>query len=767
MADTQPFQSKTLYDSLSTFESGINSDPNPLLLPKNTLAWSRNASLRGGFIKQRPPYFNRQIIFPSEDVRVTIQLGNFQGAGYLRPDFGPQQLVAQINGRLFSFTLGTNNIFTAAEITVPGDPNDSTSPQVWMNQAEKWLIITDGSSKLPIFYDGISSRRSFGPSVKLGEVASSVPANFPSPRVIGEIIQVTTLAPWTAGFNFPVIFNGAFYQPVASTTAAAEYEVVLTTVTHAVGQAGTTIPTGSNLVVKALTAGQITNVGVIGSFTCRTNWEYFIDLSTPYVGSTGDVLSLVSTPVSSCVILPVANYQWTVTAIITPTRINVQRIFADSVLATIAVGQTISGQGANQPEVILGTTVANFVLPAIGGTATVKINKLFPGPDGTLAWIGTAQFSVVAVPPPAVTTVVSLINISDTANAGAAVPTGNPGGDIFSVPELPAGRMGAYGLGHQTMSLVDGISFIYGDAVGGPSGTPAYNYRDSVLKTTENSYLFGTFINDFSGSGSFRIPNSGELITSMRFATVLDASYGQGPLQVGTPNSIFTCAVPPVRADWAKLENPILTETLIGRGPLAQNSTISVNSDVFFRTMDGVGSMVFGRREFLTWGNVPLSSEVNRVLLQDDKALLGFGSATTFDNRYFIAAHPVASVHGTSHLETPTINFDPLSSIRGKAPSIWESDWDSINAFQYITGIFASTERCLVFALNAGVIEIDEILPEITTEIADNGTTPITFELESASLFNKDVKPPEILISLRDAEIAVGNLQGLVTFSSS
>ena len=31
-----------------------------------------------------------------------------------------------------------------------------------MFQAEKWLIVTDGTQSLPIFFDGVSSRRSIG-----------------------------------------------------------------------------------------------------------------------------------------------------------------------------------------------------------------------------------------------------------------------------------------------------------------------------------------------------------------------------------------------------------------------------------------------------------------------------------------------------------------------------------------------------------------------------------------------------------------------------
>jgi hypothetical protein len=258
----------------------------------------------------------------------------------------------------------------------------------------------------------------------------------------------------------------------------------------------------------------------------------------------------------------------------------------------------------------------------------------------------------------------------------------------------------------------------------------------------------------------------------MRFAAVLDSAYGQGPLQVGTSSTIFTCAVPPVRNDWVKLENPILTETLIGRGPLAQNSTINVNSDVFFRTTDGLGSMIFGRRDFLTWGNVPISNEMNRTLAQDDRALLSVASAVTFDNRFFHTASPKASSRGTYHPALLDLNFDPLSSLRGKAPSIWESLWTGINTLQIINGIFGTTDRCFIFTFNQAqeTIELYELIPEllpgVTGNTYDNSNIPITWEFESAALFNASVKPREQLVSLRDGEFGVSNVVGTVRIAA-
>lgn len=751
MAETKPFRSLTLYDQVSLFPDGINSDVNPLLLPRTTLAWSINASVRGGYVKQRPPFINQTLTFPTTDIESGFSSGKFQGAGYLRPDFGSQQLVAQVSGRLFALTPNATG-FDVAEVTIPGDPNDPNVTQVWMNQAEKWLIITDGTTALPIFYDGVSSRRSAGPSITLGKVTAvsdSTPA-------VGQTIEFTLLAPWTRPFGETVLFNGEFWQTIGS-TATPSYEAILTNLT---ATPATTVVTGTDIVVKP-------QVLALTLSTVVVTWGN--NLTVPVSTTNGFMVgqAIIIQPPGTLNSCGISHGNFSVASIDTvggtvtfapvidsgcPPGVGTQTIFANKQVTTTGIA----------PDVVVATVGANFTVPAQGANVTAQLVAPYSGPANQAVWIGSDQWTITSAGSSGGALSLFMKSISATTTIPAIVPPDYP--LILSVPELPAGRMGAYGIGHQAMSLLDGTSFLYGDTVGGPSGSATYSFRDAVLKTTENTFQ--------AGGGSFRIPNTGEIITSMRFAAVLDAAYGQGPLQVGTSVSIFTCAVPTDRQTWVALENPILTETLIGRGPLAQNSTIPVNSDTFFRTTDGLGSMIFGRRDFVTWGNTPISAEVSRVTSRDDRTLLNYGSSVTFDNRFLGAASPTTAPRGISHQSILDMNFDPVSSLRGKAPSIWESQWTGLNVLQIINGLFNSNDRCFAFTYNTTLnkIELYEIMTELlqgqSGNTYDNTTTPITWELETASLFNRDVKPSEVLCGLRDGEFAVGNLIGTVRFQT-
>ena len=726
-----------LYDALSTSEGGINSLLSPQLLDRNTLAWSVNATIRGGYIQPRPPLLQQTVTYPSDAVRAAVESGYFQGASYYRPDYGSQQIVAQFSGRLFTFTPDSTSSWTCAEITLAGDPNSATATQVWMNQAEKWLIITDGTEKLPLFWDGSTLRRSYGPSVVLATTKAI--GTFPSPRVIGEIITVELTSAYTGPYNVPVLFNGEFYQPIpgGGGGGGTEYSAILENLSDT---PGSMIPSGSQIVSNA-------NLGIMVSHSSYhtlpgSGATLFVDIevNVPVPPSVQTGSLFIGSQLFGRTSLDASSTQLTLRAFTT----SPPPISDGSIVAA-------SNTGAF-PTVVVAVTGEDATVPAVNSSVTVPLSSAYTGAAGTLVWIADKQYRITGGSSPTPGTSLNLINLSDTSDAGGAIPAEN----ILSVPELPAGRMGAYGLGHQCMCLTDGISFLYGDTVGGPSGTQANNYRDAVLKTTENDFL--------DSRGSFKLPTSGETIQSMTFTAILDAAYGQGPLQIGTQSTIFTCAVPTNAADWAALENPIVTETLIGKGPLAQNSTLLANSDTLFRTTEGIGSLVYARREFITnWGNTPISSEMYRALSRDTVSLLSVASAVTFDNRFLHTNRPITGPNGTYHQGTVALNFDPVSSLKSKSASVWESLWTGTNTLQYLFGTFNNSDRCLLFAYDqvSGANQLWEQLKSETSQYQDNGDTDIEWSFETACIFkpqNRDNTLP--IVRLWNGRMHVSNVVG-------
>lgn len=585
-AETSPqFQSKTIVDGIFDLKNGINSGVAPLLLDRETLAFGTNGTVRGTFLKPRPPFQKIALNWPDQATQQAFEAGLFQAGAYYKPDSGSESLMAAVAGKLYKFLIGATTAQVTDE-TIPGDPNPATNVQAWMWQAEKWLIWMDGVSK-PVFFDQTAS-----PTSRRSNYQSHVPF-------------ATTV---TSDFTVPAL-NATVPFDVADAT---------------------------NIVV-------------------------------------GDVLTL-----------------------------------------------RYAGQ---------------YTVTAIAGATLTVIYSTRGAPPGT------------------------------PVKAAAAVPVSW----YHLGTELPPGRMGAYGLFRNWLSLVDGKQFLASDASGGSSGTVANNFRDAVLQITENTYL--------TGGGNFAVPGSIGDIRAMIFTATLDKSLGQGPVAVLTPNTVFSCDAPTDRATWQTVTNPIVTESLIGNGGLGQNSTIEWNGDTLFRSIDGIRSLLLARRDFDTWGNVPISREVDRIMLMDDRSLLAYGSAIIFDNRMLMTAVPKASTQGVFHQAIIPLNADPISSLTGKSSSVYDPIWTGLNVLQLIKGQFSGVERAFAFCLNTTLnkIELYEILttpPETTSPVFqsaskfDNGNVPILWTAESAVLLRvlKD-KGQFDFCRLIDGELSVDSVVGQATIS--
>lgn len=576
----KPFTADTVEDSFAGFEAGMNSGDAPMRLPKNQLAFSTNGTVRGGYLTHRPPFSIQSLDFGGDaNLKNNFVSGLFQGSCYYKPDSGSESLIASVSGRLFQLT-PSGGVWIVKDISIPGDLNDASVTQAWLWQAEKWIIVTDGTTALPIFFDGTSSRRSIG---------NTIP-------------YLTILTP----FNVPA--NGA--NTIALTLSAAP----------------------------------------------APQWP----VGTPITGLFGE-----------------------------------------------------------------------YEVQSLAGT--------------TLVLKRTSSL---------------IVNTGDPIAANAMI-----------YPELPAGRMGAYGMGRVWMSLIDGKQFVAGDIVGGPSGTVANNNRDAVLRVSENTYL--------AGGGYFTTPGAWGDIRAMIFASTLDVSLGQGPLQVMTPTRCFSCQAPTDRMTWATITNPILTESLISNGSESHYGTVNANGDILFRAVDGIRSLILGRRDFATWGNVPISSEMDRVLSLDAQELLRYSSAIVFDNRMIMTCGPFPQVgHGVFHTGLIALNFDPVSNLRGKAPSIYDGLWTGINTLQLVVGRFSATERAFAFTYNLGLkqIELYEILttskdvfstvewPD-SADVYDNSNRPIVWTGESPVMFKAAQGQGQNFHRLLEGEVIVDNLVGTVDFS--
>lgn len=312
--------------------------------------------------------------------------------------------------------------------------------------------------------------------------------------------------------------------------------------------------------------------------------------------------------------------------------------------------------------------------------------------------------------------------------------------------EVPTGNVMCYAQGRLAVALPDRHTFRIGDLLFG-DGT-----YESVLRFTENNFLNegGDFVARVFGAPS----NLGN-ITSMVAAAMPDTSLGQGPLLVGTPFSVFTVQLPYDRTTWKNLSYPIQTVVPMN-GPLGQDSTILVNTDVWYRAIDGIRSYISARREMGTsWGNSPMSAEVWDTLAYDTESLLEYGSSVHFDNRIIHTISPVKTDHGVYHRGLVSIDLTGVSTIRSKTAPAWDGVWTGLQVLKILKGLVDKTERCFIYALSGDdEIELWELMPD---EKFDNGSDLIYW---SAELPSYDCQDGDKLKRLETGRIVLENVTG-------
>jgi hypothetical protein len=166
-----------------------------------------------------------------------------------------------------------------------------------------------------------------------------------------------------------------------------------------------------------------------------------------------------------------------------------------------------------------------------------------------------------------------------------------------------------------------------------------------------------------------------------------------------------------------------------------------------------------------------MSLEVDPTFNDDSEDLLPWASSINFDNRFLVTAGTVLGPHGPYFTKIIPLNFDPVSSLAGKAPSIYDARyWTGLNVYSLLTGRFQGVTRAFAFNYNAieDKLELYEILADYDGQtnppIYDNRTSPVTWEFESGSLFYEHDPRKSQWKRLINGELMIDELRGQVDF---
>lgn len=328
-----------------------------------------------------------------------------------------------------------------------------------------------------------------------------------------------------------------------------------------------------------------------------------------------------------------------------------------------------------------------------------------------------------------------------------------PPGPLQLNVSIPVGDIMAYGNGR--LWVANRNQLFAGDLAG--------SYAGSEVRFSETQYL--------NGGGSFSFDSE---ITGLAFLPGSDTSTGQGDLIVFTKNEIAAIRSNIFNRDTWQATPGMQRKMFIGGGCVSADCMIVTNNDVYFRSLEGIRSLV-QTVQFSKSANVTLvdSVEADRVINYDTERWTKFSTAAYFDYRALYACTPkIQKVNGSS--SSYNIVFTKLVSqdfnpgvYEGNYPPIYDGEWTGLQVCKFVVGSFNNTQRA--FALVCGS-DGNNALYEITTDDysdtvpdGNGGTTslPISCEVECRRMA---FQSPDEIKELVRADISFSDIYGSVSW---
>ena len=306
-----------------------------------------------------------------------------------------------------------------------------------------------------------------------------------------------------------------------------------------------------------------------------------------------------------------------------------------------------------------------------------------------------------------------------------------------------------------------GRVFAAGDMLGGTYGTTYYNFRDSILKVTENPLVLG-------GDG-FQLPANAGTISALFYNANLNQQLGQGQLLISTRTMVFAFQVPVNRQDWIGANNqnqPLNAVIQIGNGVVGERSVTLANGDVFYQSLEpSIRSLFASVRYFQQWGNIEISNNEQRILNFVDRSLLKLSWGIVFDNRLLMSSLPVQKPSGVVHQALIPMDFLPMSQFAAaQNPNpVWEGMHEGLDFFQGWVGDYGGLPRAwgLILSRVDGTIQIYELTSYLRSDINPTNEDRVTWIIEFPSfIFKQDW----YMKKLESAELWVDRLYGKVDF---
>lgn len=782
-------------DSLKT--PTVASPLNPNGLTRSQLHWLINATVRDGSISPRDGWANRGVVVGPGSL--PSLLGQpFQGEFTYAPSTGNPYKICVIGGHVIkvdpTFATAPIDLSAIYGLTFPAPLAD----KCYFEQANSFLIIQSGDynpqtglGTLPLFWNGTTLSQSNGLTGITEDWLQPVQYGFTplNSAFVVPAVNSTVQFPINAAYMGLLSANLQLYSQAANTQElVGVFQVTATTIIAGInyitvktislsgsarGMAGAVIVTPCVLESYYQSGGN----SISYSNNTTSAWGQVTTANpsvVPPAGSTGTITFDGSgNPPTSGDIYTIYDSYLTPVAVVQVTNVTGQVVSVTYIFTATdtesLIGQVIQGQ----PNVVPSQNVP--FTPVVGSSFTLVTSGRYGGAVNDIVFLnGTTMVSPNLMKNFQLGTY-QVTTINADSIVLEALQNSTPGQPVLYdainpytitsnsyvtngsglLSQIPAATAMKYYMNR--LWYMNGQTVSAGDISGGDAGTLATNYTDSVLSVTENPLSVG-------GDG-FTMPAGNDQLTGFGVPQMINASLGEGLLNIGSPNWLFSLYVPVTRADWIAADqnnqpqiNVVQSGT--GTGPVNDETILPINGDLWYFSSDNsIRSALTAVRYFQQWGGVILSSNEERILSLNNVALMDKTNSAYFSNRAQFLIYPQTSPVGTYYPAIVPLDLTTISTLETQDPPNWEGHYEGLNMLSLKTMTFGRVGRCFGLVLSNTVTNQIECWEQVIGSTTDDGS-PIKWQATFPS-FHWD-KLFE-LKELQALELWIDKLLGLAT----
>jgi hypothetical protein len=198
-----------------------------------------------------------------------------------------------------------------------------------------------------------------------------------------------------------------------------------------------------------------------------------------------------------------------------------------------------------------------------------------------------------------------------------------------------------------------------------------------------------TFINE---GGTLSVPSEMGSIQSLNFLPLQDTATGQGDLIVFCNRGAASFSVSVPRAQWK--DTPNFQKVLFSNIGSASEMTTIINGDVFFRSREGNGIRSYrsARGEFGSFGQTPISAEMDSIFSNENLDSLSELSMIYFNDRLLMTCNPQIGTR-VFFKGIAALDFRPVSTVGDKSSAIYDGVWTGLRVLKLISAVFGGVER--------------------------------------------------------------------------